>query len=170
MHIGRTAVWGPLSMLGLFVAAAGFLTDRLSKWWLLDIYDMPARQHVEITPFFDLAMAWNQGVSYGLFPAESLWGQLFLAGFAMLVVIGLGVWLARADRLLLGLAIGLVMGGAIGNVYDRLKFGAVADFFSFHAWGYYWYIFNVADIWIVLGVGLMIYDAVFPAFPRHEIT
>jgi len=158
----KIAILGPLSGLGLLVAIFGFLSDRLSKWWLLDVYDISRRVKVEITGFFDLVMAWNPGVSYGLFPAESLWGRLILVTFSLVVVGGLGAWLARVNRPLMALAIGLIIGGALGNIYDRIKFGAVADFFSFHVAGYYWYIFNVADIWIVLGVGLLLWDAIYP--------
>lgn len=159
----RAALWGPLSALGLAVAACGFAIDRLSKWWLLDVYDIDVRQLVEVTPFLNLVMAWNRGISYGLFPVETLTGQYFLAGFAALVAVGLAIWLSRIERPMLAVAVGLIIGGALGNAYDRVRFGAVADFFSFHAFGYYWYIFNVADIWIVAGVALMVYDAVFPA-------
>ena len=152
--------WGPLSWLGLALAVFAFLSDRLSKWWLLDIVDMPGRQLIEVTPFLNLVMAWNRGVSYGLFASETTMGRILLILFALAVIFGLGAWLARAGERLLAVAIGLVIGGALGNVYDRIVFGAVADFFSFHAFGFYWYIFNVADIWIVFGVALMCFDAI----------
>lgn len=156
-------VWGPLSPLGAAVAAAGFLTDRLSKWWLLDVYEIAGRGLVEVTPFFNLVLAWNTGVSYGLFSAETWAGRSILIGFAVLVTSALGLWLARVGRPLMAVSLGLVIGGAVGNIYDRIKFGAVADFFSFHIGDvFYWYIFNVADVWIVLGVALMLYDAFFP--------
>ncbi|MGK2741503.1 signal peptidase II [Tepidicaulis sp. LMO-SS28] len=156
-------LWGPLSALGFAVAVAGFLADRLSKWWLLDVYAITDRGRVEITPFFDLVMAWNKGVSYGLFSAETWVGRAILIGFAVLVTVALGLWLARVARPLMAVSLGLIIGGAVGNVYDRVKFGAVADFFSFHIDDvFYWYIFNIADVWIVLGVGLMLYDALFP--------
>src|SRR5207253_279307 len=112
--------------------------------------------------FFDLVMAWNKGVSYGLFQAESPAGRLILIIFALGVVLGLGLWLAKVLHPISALALGLIIGGAVGNVFDRLVYSAVADFFSFHAFGFYWYIFNVADIWIVLGVGLIILESVYP--------
>ncbi|MDO8839109.1 MAG: signal peptidase II [Parvibaculum sp.] len=160
--LSRKTFWGPLSLLGFAVAIAGFAIDRLHKWWMLDIYEIGLRGRVEVTPFFDLVMAWNKGVSYGLFQAETTLGVLILVSFALAVTFGLGLWLARAEHRAIALAIGLIIGGAVGNVVDRLVYGAVADFFSFHAFGFYWYIFNVADIWIVLGVMLILLDSVWP--------
>ncbi|MEQ8268455.1 MAG: signal peptidase II [Parvibaculum sp.] len=161
-RLTRETFWGPLSLFGMLVGLAGFVTDRLHKWWMLDIYGIAARGRVEITSFFDLVMAWNQGVSYGLFQAETATGVAILAGFALLVIFGLGLWLARVEHKATALAIGLVLGGALGNVYDRIAYGAVADFFSFHAFGFYWYIFNIADVWIGLGVALIILESVLP--------
>jgi signal peptidase II len=161
-RLSRETFWGPFSLLGFAVALAGFLADRLHKWWMLYVYDIAARGKVEVTSFFDLVMAWNRGVSYGLFAAESTTGVVILVGFALAVSFGLALWLARVDMKLTAVAIGLVLGGAIGNVYDRISYGAVADFFSFHAFGFYWYIFNIADVWIAVGVGLIILESVWP--------
>lgn len=163
-------VWGRFSGLGALVAVAGFAADRLHKWWMLDIYDLPARGRVALAPFFDLVMAWNKGVSYGLFQAETTIGRIGLIVFALVVVLGLGLWLAKTETRLMAVAIGLIMGGALGNALDRYVHGAVADFFSFHAFGFYWYIFNVADIWIVIGVGLILFESVFPGVfgPVHS--
>ncbi len=160
--IAGQPVWGPLSGLGASVAVFAFAIDRLHKWWSLDILDMPTRGRIEVTHFFDIVMAWNKGVSYGLFQAETVAGRIGLIVFAMAIVAGLGLWLAKAGNKPLAIAIGLIIGGALGNVLDRLVYGAVADFFSFHAFGFYWYIFNVADIWIAIGVGLILLESVFP--------
>jgi len=154
--------WGPFSGLGAIIALVGFLADRLSKWWLIDIFQIEDRVIVQVLPFFDLVMAWNKGISYGLFQADSLTGIVVLTSFAILVCTALFFWLATVNNRLMALALGLIIGGAVGNIYDRIAFGAVADFFSLHGFGYYWYIFNVADIWIAIGVGLMMYDAFFP--------
>jgi signal peptidase II len=161
--ISRRSFWGPLSWLGVVIAAAGFLSDRLSKWWLIDIFEIESRVVVPVLPFFDLVMAWNKGISYGLFQADTLTGRAILIGFAILVCTVLFIWLARVNNRLMAVSLGLIIGGAVGNIYDRIAFGAVADFFSLHGYGFYWYIFNVADIWIAFGVGLMMYDAFFPA-------
>ncbi|MBO6544711.1 MAG: signal peptidase II [Alphaproteobacteria bacterium] len=159
--VARTPLWGPMSVLGLVIALLAFLGDRLSKWWLMDVYGVADRGVIKLLPFLDIVMAWNKGISYGLFQAETGTGRAFLAGFAILVSGALYLWLARVNQRLLSVAIGLIIGGALGNIYDRLIFGAVADFFSPHAFGYYWYIFNVADVWISFGVILMMYDTFF---------
>ncbi|MCF6240407.1 MAG: signal peptidase II, partial [Bacteroidales bacterium] len=142
----------------LLKAIAAFLADRLSKWWLLDVFQIEDRVIVQITPFFDLVLAWNKGISYGLFQADTFVGRAILAGFAILVCLVLFVWLAKVHHRLMALSLGFIIGGAVGNIYDRIVFGAVADFFSLHGFGFYWYIFNLADVWIAIGVGLMIYD------------
>ena len=147
---------------GLSVAIAGFVADRLFKWYMLDPFDIAVRGKVTLTPFFDLVLAWNYGISYGLFQADGDLGRLALIVFALAVVGGLGIWLWRTKSWLLAIALGLVIGGAVGNVYDRFVYGAVADFFSFHAWGFYWYIFNLADVWITLGIMLILLESFLP--------
>ncbi|HEY4342896.1 MAG TPA: signal peptidase II [Parvibaculum sp.] len=173
VSVAGQPVWGAFSRLGVTIAILGFALDRLHKWWSLEILDMPSRGKITLTPFFDMVMAWNKGVSYGLFQAETTAGRIGLVLFALAIVTGLGLWLARAANKPLAIAIGFVIGGALGNVLDRLIYGAVADFFSFHAFGFYWYIFNVADIWIVMGVGLILLESVFPGVfgqVRNEST
>lgn len=162
-------VWGPFSWLGAGIAVLAFCSDRLHKWWTLNVLDLPSIGSIHLTQNFDLVMAWNKGVSYGLFQAETTAGRIGLVVFALVIVIGLGLWLARVANGPIAIAIGLIIGGALGNVLDRLIYGAVADFFSFHAFGFYWYIFNVADVWIVVGVGLMLLESFFPSlFARKE--
>lgn len=155
-------LWGAFSALGMLIAVAAFATDRLHKWWSLHVLDMPNVGRIRISDNFDIVMAWNKGVSYGLFQADSTVGLVGLVVFALAIVIGLGLWLAKAEHKWLALAIGLIIGGALGNVLDRVVYGAVADFFSFHAFGFYWYIFNVADVWIAVGVGLILLESFFP--------
>ena len=143
--------------LGLLVAAVTFVLDQVSKWVILDHVMSPPRM-IEVTPFFNLVMVWNRGVSFGLLSNESPWGPLLLSALSVAISIGLGVWLYRTGNRLLGVALGLVIGGAIGNVIDRLRFGAVADFLDFHVAGYHWPAFNVADSGIVIGVALILLD------------
>ncbi len=153
--------WGPVNRLGLQVAAAGFALDQLSKWLLLVAVDMPTRGKIVVTPFFDLVMAWNRGVSYGWLASDGDLGRILLICFQAVLIAGLYLWLSRVPGRFTAVAIGLVIGGALGNLLDRIVHGAVADFFSFHAFGYYWYIFNVADIWIAVGVGLLLLESFF---------
>ena len=119
---------------------------------------------IAVTPFLDLVMVWNTGVSYGLFQAGGLTGTLILTTFSLGAVAALSWWLRSADRRLLAWGLGLVIGGALGNVIDRILYGGVADFFHFHAFGRGWYVFNVADAAITIGVVMLLVDA----FARPE--
>jgi signal peptidase II len=154
-------LWGPLSPLGLGVTALTAILDQAHKAWMIYVYDIGARGTVTITPFFDLVLVWNQGISYGLFPQESTAGRLGLVLFALGASLALAIWLARLGSRLAAISIGLIIGGAIGNAIDRVLYGAVADFFSLHAFGYQWYVFNIADTAIVAGVVGLLYDSLF---------
>lgn len=153
--------WGPFSALGLSIAALTLLIDQAHKAWMLYIYDIGAKGVVTLTPFFDLVLVWNRGVSYGLFPQEGGPGRWILILFAFAATLALTAWLARVTAPLPAVAIGLVVGGAIGNAIDRILYGAVADFFSLHAFGYQWYVFNIADTAIVAGVAGLLYESFF---------
>jgi len=152
---------GPLSPLGLTIAALTVLADPASKLWLLFAFDIGAKGTVTVTPFFDLVLVWNRGISYGLLTQDSQLGRLGLIAFAFAASLALIAWLARVTSALTAAAIGLIIGGAIGNAIDRIAYGAVADFFAFHAFGFEWYIFNIADVAIVAGVIGLLYDSLF---------
>jgi len=156
----RTWLWGPFSRLGLIVCALTLVLDQLHKWWMLDVYRIAARGRVAVTPFLDLVYVKNIGISYSLFDQDSYAGQIMLAAFGGVASLALWAWLARggANRLM-AVSIGLIMGGALGNAIDRVRLGGVADFFSLHALGLYWYVFNVADVAIVAGVFGLLYDS-----------
>jgi signal peptidase II len=111
-------------------------------------------------------MVWNPGISYGLFPASSRWGTAILVIFSVGAVIGLGYWLWGLTSRSLAIGVGFVIGGALGNLIDRLLYGRVADFFHFYAFGYDWYVFNVADIAITLGAVAIIYEVLKPEHPH----
>jgi signal peptidase II len=150
---------GSLSWLGLTMAVLVFAADQLHKWWMLGPFDIAARQPVRVLPFLDLIVTWNRGISYGWFDQPSEYGRWILVALTLVVTWGLWLWLARIRRPLAAAALGLVIGGALGNALDRLMHGAVADFFLFHAYGFSWYVFNIADAAIVVGVGLLMYEA-----------
>ena len=154
-------VWGPLSPLGLGVAGLTLIADQVHKAWMLYVYDIGAKGTVRLAPFFDLILVWNQGVSYGLFQQQSSLGRWALILFASASALALVVWLSRITPLLSATCIGLIIGGAIGNAIDRILYGAVADFFSLHAFGFEWYVFNIADTAIVAGVVGLLYESVF---------
>ena len=152
--------------LGLAVAAAVAAADQLVKWWLLGVI-AEAPGGIAVTSFFNLVMVWNRGVSFGLFGGGALPPWL-LAAVAIAVAVGLTVWLARIEERWLGAAVGAVIGGAVGNVVDRVRTGAVADFFDFHVGAYHWPAFNVADAAITLGVGFLFIDALLIHRERHK--
>ena len=153
--------WGPLSPLGLGIAALTLLADQAHKVWMLYVYNIGAKGTVRLAPFFDLVLIWNQGVSYGLLQQRSELGRWALILFAFASTIALTVWLARITSPLAAACIGLIISGAIGNAIDRILYGAVADFFSLHAFGFEWYVFNIADTAIVAGVVGLLYESVF---------
>ena len=149
-------VWGPLTRFALAVAAATAVVDQAAKLWLLFGLDLPARGIVRLTPFLDLVLTWNTGISYGLFRQQGPFGQGALLALKAVAVVLLWIWLARTSSRLAALSLGLIIGGAIGNAIDRLAYGAVADFVLFHVttatFSFNWYVFNLADVAIVAGV------------------
>jgi len=154
-------LWGRLSPLGLGIAALVLLADQAHKAWMLYVYDIGAKGTVTLAPFFDLVLVWNQGVSYGLLAQRTELGRWGLILFAFAAAVALIVWLARTTSSLAAAAIGLIIGGAVGNAVDRILYGAVADFFSLHAFGFEWYVFNIADTAIVAGVMGLLYESLF---------
>ena len=163
MQVGQRKgwLWGPLSPLGMWFAIATLVLDQASKWWVLAVYrlrDYP--RGVEMTPFLNLVYVENRGISYGLLPLDSDLGQWLLAGFAGLAVLAMAVWLAYGvTEKLVAASLGLIMGGAAGNAIDRVVLGGVADFIQLHAFGFYWYVFNIADAAIVAGVCGLLYES-----------
>lgn len=153
----RVRFWGPLSVLGLIFAALSFGVDQTFKWWMLHVFDIEARQPVVLLPVFDLVLAWNPGVSYGWLSGGA--SQGFLIAMALAISAGMWIWLAKVSRPVTAAGIGFILGGALANAFDRAVYGAVADFFSFHVGNFNWYIFNLADVAIVAGVGLLVYES-----------
>lgn len=148
--------------IGLLAAALVLAADQVSKYWVLHGLDLPELVSVPLLPVLSLTMVWNQGVTFGLLHQEGAWGPFLLAGIALAVVVCLALLMRRTDRTVIAVALGAIMGGALGNVIDRLHYGAVVDFIDAHAWGYHWYVFNVADAAIVCSVGVLILDGLFP--------
>lgn len=140
------------------LALVVILADQLTKLWILHGLKLPELGSVPVFGPLHLTMVWNQGVSFGLFRGEAEWVRWVLAAFSAIVAVVLGVWARRVERPLLGVAIGLVMGGAIGNLIDRVRLGAVADFIDVKALHFPW-VFNVADSAISIGVVLLLIDS-----------
>lgn len=155
----RFSLFGRLSPLGAAFAVAAFAADQAFKWWMLAIVDIAARRHIRLTPFFDLVLGWNRGVSYGWLASSHELVRWGLTGLSVAIVAVLAVWLARTTRALTAAGLGLVIGGALANAFDRVVHGAVADFFLFHVGQWQWYVFNLADVAIVAGVAALLYES-----------
>ena len=145
--------------LGLNAALTVLLADQATKYYVLNALDLEHSDPLALSPFVDLVLVWNRGISYGLFQQHADLGRYILIILALGASLGFGVWLWRSVRLLPAFAIGLIAGGAIGNGIDRIFRGAVVDFVLLHWQDWRWYVFNVADAAIVLGVALLLYDS-----------
>lgn len=176
--VGAGAVWRRMRWLTGLVAFAALLADQLSKHWMLTSVlpclsgppgpDCQAvAPAIEVTGFFNLVTAWNFGVSFSMFYSQHDLMPYVLTAVAFLFCAVLLYWARRTERRLHALATGLVVGGAVGNVIDRLRFGAVADFLDFHVAGWHWPAFNVADCCIVVGVCLLLIDGLFSDAERR---
>jgi len=156
--------WGPLARLGLITAAATAVLDQALKLWLLFAFDLPSRGIVRLTPFLDLVLIWNKGISYGLFQQDGPLGRWVLLALTAGAVTLLWIWLAKSTSRLMVVSLALIIGGAVGNAVDRLAYGAVADFVLLHlttaSFSFKWYVFNLADAAIVAGVAGLLYDSV----------
>lgn len=163
-----------------------FIIDQITKWWIIEsvikpdilpatadasmmpffewllrTQDQMPFARIDILPFFNIVMVWNKGISFGLFTQHGDTGPLLLSAFSAIVAAGLFIWLLRAPRMLTALALVLVIGGALGNILDRLRFGAVADFLDIHAFGWHWPAFNMADSCITIGIAMLLIDGLF---------
>jgi signal peptidase II len=171
-HARRSYLWGPLSAVGLGAALVTGIIDQASKLWLLYTFDLESRARVAVTPFVDLVVTWNTGISYGLFRQDGVVGAWALLAFKAAAVAFLWIWLARASSRLTALALGLIIGGAIGNAIDRLHWPGVMDFVLFHiqtgSWSFRWYVFNLADLAIVAGVVGLLSDSLWVGTPQKR--
>lgn len=149
-------LWGPHSRTALLCVIVAFVIDQVTKWTLVGPLDLDEAGTWAVTSFFSLTMAWNEGISYSLFAGYK---QGLLIALSLAVTAMLWTWTATAENALKAAGFGLIIGGALGNVFDRAWHGAVADFLDFH-WGEWsWYIFNFADVFITVGVTVLIYES-----------
>lgn len=137
--------------MGVSVGGLIFLLDQLTKWMVLKHY-LSSSGPVPVTSFFNIVLAWNRGVSFGLLSTNHSYGPWILIGIALGLVGILVRWMWQAQTKSMIFSYGLILGGALGNLVDRIRFGAVTDFLDFHLYGYHWYTFNIADTAIVCGV------------------
>lgn len=156
--------------LGVVSALIILAADQGSKWWILNGLDLPARGSVRLLPVLDLVMVWNHGVTFGLLNGLGAWSAILLTIVALAIVTALAIWLRRTDSRVAAIALGAIAGGAIGNVIDRLRFGAVVDFIHAHVGRWSWYVFNVGDAAIVCGVIALLIVSQFSARPQQDET
>jgi lipoprotein signal peptidase len=158
IHIHRRA------LMALYVMALVAVGDQLSKWWIVHVRMIPTPRVLPVTPFLNFVLVWNKGVTFGLLnQVDRRFMPWVLVAAAVLVLFLLGRWLWRTSSAWVAVALGAIMGGAIGNIVDRARFGAVIDFLDFYYGDYHWYAFNIADAAIVTGVGLLLLDSLVRA-------
>jgi lipoprotein signal peptidase len=155
--------------LGGLSALVVLAVDQASKYWVLHGLDLPTIGTVPVLPFLSLTMVWNRGVTFGLLAGLGDAGAWVLTAVALAVVVTLFLWLRRAENARIALALGAIAGGAVGNVLDRLRFGAVVDFIHAHVGDWSWYVFNIADAAIVCGVAVLVIDGLITR-PAKIIT
>ena len=153
----------PQLRYGVIAAVVTLVLDQASKLWLLFGFDIAHRGAVKLAPFLHLVLAWNVGISFGWFQNDSPLAQIVLMLVKAVAVIVLAIWMARSRTPIATIALGLIIGGAIGNAIDRFAYGAVVDFALFHVQiggkPFNWYVFNLADVAIVAGVAALLYDS-----------
>lgn len=155
----------PLTRLGSLIALVIILVDQATKWWILEHVMRPPRV-IPLTDFFNLVLTWNNGVSFGLFNNNGSLNALILSALALAIVVFLILWLRKAENKRMAIGLGLIIGGAIGNVIDRAIHGAVVDFLDFYLNAYHWPAFNVADSCITIGAIILILDSLFSPKPE----
>ena len=151
----------------LFVFAFSLVTffiDRISKNEILSIFEENNLEKIFINPFLDLFLVFNTGISYGLLGGESSFQKWLLIIVSVSIVAFLLFWVKDSTSRLVNISISFITGGALGNILDRILYGGVIDFISLHAYGYYWYIFNIADVFIVFGVILFLIKILMERF------
>src|SRR5215475_14070701 len=148
---------------GIIAAIVTLILDQASKLWLLYVFEIGQRGRVGVTPFFDLVLEWNIGISFGWLQSDNQIVQFALMAVKVAAVVALAIWMARSKTVMATVALALSIGGAIGNGIVRLAYGAVVDFALFHVQigenTFHWYVFNLADVAIVAGVIALLYDS-----------
>ena len=139
-----------------------FTIDRLVKVFLLNILQENQLNSFRLNNFFEVTLVWNKGVSYGLFPQQSYAGQLIIIFFSLIICVWIAKFITNSDIRYRSITLILILAGASSNIIDRLIYGAVADFFHFEIATYSWYVFNIADIYIVSGLLILIYAFIYP--------
>ena len=147
-----------------------FIIDRLVKVYLLNFLQQTQLNSFRFNNFFEVVLVWNKGVSYGLFPQQSYVGQLIIIFFSLIICIWIAKFIMNSDIRYRKITLILILAGATSNIIDRLIYGAVADFFHFEIATYSWYVFNIADMYIVSGLIILIYAFIYPNIKNKPIN
>ncbi len=139
-----------------------FIIDRLIKVYLLNFLRENQLNSYRINDFFEVVLVWNKGVSYGLFPQDDYMGQLLIILVSLIICVWIVKFIINSDIRYRKITLILIIAGATSNIIDRLIYGAVADFFHFEIASYSWYVFNIADMYIVSGLIILIYAFIYP--------
>lgn len=147
-------------LVGLITSVLTIIIDQISKY-LIFSHLLSDISYLKVTHYFSVVKAWNTGVSFSMFSGNGTIGSIILSVVALIIIACLLYWLKKEKSTFLQIAIGLIIGGAIGNLIDRIRFGAVFDFLDFSIFGYHWPAFNIADSAICIGAAMIIYDNIF---------
>jgi signal peptidase II len=142
--------------LGLLIAFLATLIDQISKWWFMEVLLKPPTNFIHVMPSLNFVKAWNKGISFSMFSSDSEVGRWLLVAMSFAITVWLIVWLRKETEKHIQIALGLIIGGAIGNVIDRIRLGAVADFIDVYVGTYHWPAFNGADSFIFIGAAIIL--------------
>ncbi len=148
-----------MKRLGYTIAVLVFVLDQLSKYWVTSVLDLRTRGYVELLPVFNLTWVENRGVSMGLFRAAGDTERWLLVAVTLAIAVGVAWWIAREVSRTDVAALGMVLGGALGNIVDRVRYGYVVDFFHVFWHDHHFYVFNVSDAAITVGVIILLLRA-----------
>ena len=154
-------LWGPLSYYVAIILIVSIIFDQVTKHFLVNALELKTRGAYNIAPFFNLVYVENRGISYGLFQQTTIFGRIILSAISFGASIFLWAWSVRVKEKLTGYSLGLIIGGALGNGIDRAFLGPVIDFLHFFVGNFSWYVFNIADVCIVVGVVGVLFDSFF---------
>ena len=152
------------------IFAGLFIIDRLVKVYLLNFLQENQLNSFRLNNFFEVVLVWNKGVSYGLFPQQSYVGQLIIIFLSLIICIWIVKFIMNSDIRYRKITMILILAGATSNITDRFIYGAVADFFHFEIATYSWYVFNIADVYIVTGLLILIYAFIYPNIKNKPIN
>ncbi len=156
-----------VTLIGLALTLFVVGSDQLTKMWALASFFSPPRV-IEVFQWFNLVPVWNTGISFGMLAGYSDWMPAIISGITIIISLVLLAWLFVSVSVITKVALSLILGGAVGNIIDRIRFGAVIDFVDIHIFGFHWPAFNIADSAITIGVALFLVDSFLKKSAKHS--